>query len=440
VKKALVQLRFGLAMALGGITSNKLRSFLTLLGVMIGVASVVSLVAIGEGARLAITRQFESLGTNIIRVETHRWDARLNLEDAAALEARVPTLVAAMPVVRTDVQVKWRRAVSNCALLGVNEKFPVVRDHEVAAGRFISHLDVTERLRVAVVGDAVIDQVFGGRNPLGEGVYIGGQRFTIIGVLTPKGTGMAGEIDDKILVPVTTAQRLTLSTRVHEIWAKARDRAATEVALVQLSRYFRHRFHIQDTADGEGDSAADGPIREKFGYYPGPGRYYGRPGYYPGHPGFDGPGLDQPLVTVTSVNELVQEANEAKRVMTLMLGGIAGVSLLVGGLGIMNIMLVSVAERTREIGLRKALGARTWDLIYQFLMEALLLCAAGGLCGLGLGKLGADLFARYGMETVITAQAAWVALLAALIVGLVFGVYPAYSAASLQPVEALRRE
>ena len=381
MKALLVQLRFGLSLAIGGVTMNKLRSALTLLGVMIGVASVVSLVAIGEGARMAITEQFESLGTNIIRVQSHRWDARLTITEAEELAERVPSLLAAMPVVQADAQVKWRRTSTELPLLGVTEDFPVIRDHQVLAGRFISHLDVQERLRVAVVGYGLVDQLFGGRDPLGEAVYLGGQRFTVVGVMAPKGAGMAGGIDGQIIVPVTAAQRLTKSTRVSEIWAKARDKSTTHLAMVQVSRYFRHKFNIQDPEEG----ASEDP----YGYYYYP-RYYGSSGVEL-QLGQGGAGV--PAITVTSVNELVQEANAAQRVMTLMLGGIAGVSLLVSGLGIMNIMLISVAERSREIGLRKAVGAHTWHLVYQFLLEALICAWRAGYWGWGWAGW-AGLFAR----------------------------------------------
>ena len=333
-------------------------------------------------------------------MESHRWDARLSLRDAADLEARVPTIVAAMPVMRLEGKVKWRRRLFDVPILGVDEEFPRVRDHGVAAGRFITRLDVERRFRVAVVGAGLVSEVFGGRDPRGQGVYIEGQRFEVVGVLQPKGRGMAEDIDRTVLIPVTTAQRISGSTRLSEIWAKAAGPAAEEAAVVQVSRIFRKRFGIRDAGEGAGDEGAwmdepypgprfkGGPFGGYYGVYH--GAYYG---YGPGLRVAGGPFEPQPgvpPVTVTSVREMVAEAEKARRVMTLMLGGIAGISLLVGGLGIMNMMMVSVSERTREIGLQMAMGAKTLDLVYQFMAEAVLLCALGGMVGLLAGRAGAD--------------------------------------------------
>jgi len=421
-----VRMGFGLEQAIGGVFRNRLRSVLTVLGVTIGVASVVSLVALGEGARLAIVRQFESLGTNVIKIESHHWMAGLTVDDARELVERVPTLSAAMPVVRAEAKVKWRRTVQDIGVLGVSEHFPFVRDHEVAAGRFFSHLHVRERLRVAVVGAALVDTLFEGRNPIGQRLYVGNQRFTVIGVLSSKGAGLADDIDRRLVIPVTAAQRLTQSFRVSEIWAKASSKEAVEPAVVQIGRILRSRFKVID-------GGVQPDVFQGYGY-----KMYHDP--YTSEVRLKLPTGQGEAITVTSLNELVREANAANRVMTLMLGGIAGVSLLVGGLGIMNMMLVSVTERTTEIGLRKSLGATRGDLMYQFLLEAFLLSALGGVLGLGLGTAAAGVMGRYGMEAVVSPGGALAALAAALIVGLVFGGYPAHLASGLAPAEALRRQ
>ncbi len=424
--RILVRLALGFEAALWGLVGNRLRSLITILGVAIGVASIVSLVSIGEGARLAVVRQFESLGTNVIQVESHHWLARLSVEDAVDLEQRVPTISAATPVVKATARIKWRREVLNgVPLLGVDEEFPYIRDHDVVAGRFFSHLHVKERLRVCVLGYSLASSLFGGRNPVGQYLYIGEQRFKVIGVLERRGRGMAEGIDDTVVVPVTAAQRLTGSYVVNAIWVKAKSREAVDPALVQIGRIFRKKFRIGEGLEPEGQA----PYK---GYYrPGP--------WYAQGVQMELPGGTGPVLTVTSLNDLVRQADEANRVMILMLGAIAGVSLLVGGLGIMNIMLVSVSERTREIGLRKALGATRLDLLYQFLVEAMVLSIIGTAIGLFLGYASAEAVARYGLETVVTARASYAAVLAALGVGVLFGVYPAYVASGLSPVEALRR-
>lgn len=443
ISSIFVRPAFGLEMALGSIAGNRLRSVLTIVGVAIGVAAVVALVAIGEGARLSIVRQFESLGTNLIKIESHHWRARLLTRDALDLELRVPSITRAMPVVKAEAKVRWRNKTDQRKILGTTEDFPYIRDHEVVAGRFFCYLHVKGRQRVAVVGWNLVDDLFGGRNPVNQQIYIGGERFRVIGVLDKKGKGMAEDIDDKIVIPVTTAQRLTHNYRVNEIWAKSPDPASADLSVVHLSRIFRKKFKIQDQEPAE---EVPPEMAAKMGYAVGPRpvRFYqpGRPAVRVEMPG-GRPQEGQPvqptsILTITSLNEMVEEASKANRVMTLMLAGIASVSLLVGGLGIMNIMLVSVSERTSEIGLRKALGATRGDLLYQFLLEAFLLSGIGGILGILLGRAGAGFLGNYSIEAVITAGASWVALGAAMVVGLAFGVYPAYLASGLSPVEALR--
>ncbi|HHY94675.1 MAG TPA: FtsX-like permease family protein [Firmicutes bacterium] len=447
-----MRLVFGLQTAVGGVASNRLRSAITMVGVTIGVASVVSLVAIGEGARLVIVRQFQSLGTNLIKVESHSLRAELRPEDAVDLEERVPTISIAMPVVKAEADIKWRRVRQTVKMLGVTADFPRLREQEMAAGHFFTPVQVQNRLRVVVVGYNLVDNLFQGRNPIGQRLYIGNQRFTVIGVLARKGAGMADDIDNKLVIPVTAAQRLTRVYRVNEIWCKAVNKDTVDAAVAQISRIYRKKFHIGEaSAEGQEPGQPGRPDRVimKGGraIYVGPGRRDQDPVRIempraPGTPD-ESPDQQQPessvLLTVTSLNELVQEASKANRVMTLMLGAIAGVSLLVGGLGIMNIMLVSVTERTGEIGLRKALGARRTDLILQFLLEAFLLSAFGGLVGLAAGWAGTGVIQRYGIEAAMTGGGSWAALIAALLVGLVFGVYPAYQASGLSPAEALRK-
>jgi len=427
--RACVRALFGLQTAVGGVLAHRLRSALTVLGVTIGVASVITMLAVGHAARLAIVKQFESLGTNLIVMEIHRWDMRFDTGDADEMEERVPTILAAVPVLEHEARVKCRREISEMSVLGVDEDFPLVRDHSLAAGRFFGPLHVEQRARVAVLGMSAAQRLFSGRNPIGQGMYIDGQRFTVIGVLEYKGKGMAGDIDDYILLPISSARRVAMHGHISKIWAKAKDRPSAEAAVTQLGRILNHKFNLDQLAE-----SPDMP------YYSRSRRFYGPYDYYDGppwmRPGQEAP--EQAPVTVTSMNAFIKEAGEAKRVMTVMLGGIAGVSLLVGGLGIMNIMLVSVSERTREIGTRMAVGATKRDLLFQFVAEALFISLLGAILGVGLGWVGGRLFERYGLQAVVTVQGLLTAGLAAVGVGLLFGAYPAYVATSLPPADALR--
>lgn len=443
LRSTLVRLAFAVQLAVDGVVANRLRSLLALLGVTVGAASVVAMVGVGEGARLAIVRQFESLGAHVIRVEVHSPAVFLTVEDARELVERVPTLERAMPVLRARGQVKFRRTVlQDVAILGVDEDFPAIRQHGLAAGRFFSSLHVEHRTRVAVVGYNLTRTLFGGRNPVGQVITIGSERFTVVGVLAPKGARLGEGVDDQILIPVTAAQRLVGSYRINAIWAKARGRAEADAAVAQISRILRRKFQLAGPVEG-GQQAA-GPGAAGMTAMPPGGPWFGEGGAMtlvrpePPKPAYGADG--RPLaVSVTNLNELMDAATRANRVMTLLLGGIASVSLLVGGLGIMNVMLVAVSERTAEIGLRKAVGARRDDLLTQFVLESLLISAAGAGLGLVLGVLGAGLLGRYGLEAVVTPAAVWVSLSVALGVGVLFGAYPAWVASGLQPVEALRR-
>ncbi|HHT62188.1 MAG: ABC transporter permease [Bacillota bacterium] len=428
-----VRLWFSAQMAGHGILANPLRSALTILGVSIGVASVVSLMGIGEGARLAVMEQFQSLGSNVIVIKALDPSAEFEPEEAEELVDRVSGLNMATPVVYTEGVMRWRRTRGNVEILGVNQDFSQIRDHPLAAGHFFTALHVQQRSPVAVLGYNIGSYLLGGRNPVGQTLTLGGMTFRITGVLSPKGAGKGEGIDDKIVIPYTTAQKIAAQRTVTEIWAKAGSSDEADLAVVQLGRIFRRKMGLDTSAPtivepggGAAGETAPGEIME--------------------------PMMDQPerqqqpvlsqgtdVISITSLNQLVQEADKANRVMTLLLGGIAAVSLLVGGLGIMNIMLVAVTERTGEIGVRRALGAKQGDLISQFLMEALYLSGIGAIAGVAGGIWGLQIFARYGFETAISLQAIKTACMVALGSGLLFGVYPAVSASLVPPVEALRR-
>ncbi|TYP52507.1 putative ABC transport system permease protein [Thermosediminibacter litoriperuensis] len=432
---------FGAQMAWHGVAVNPLRSGLTMLGVAIGVASVISLMGIGEGARLAVVRQFESLGSNVIVIKAHDAKAEFQPEEARELVERVSGLRYASPVTRTNAVMKWRRARGQVDILGVSSDFPQLRDHKLVSGRFFTPWHVEQRSPVAVLGYNIGAGLLGGRSPVGQTVTLNGQTFRIVGVLEKKGEGQGEGIDDKIIIPYTTAMKIAGKRTVDEIWVKAESAKAADLAIAQLGRIYRRKLGL--------DNKAPVPTggEQKQGETPGEGPGTGKPvepkpAPAPETPGKDStPGLElgKDIITITNLNTLVEEADKANRVMTLLLGGIAAVSLLVGGLGIMNIMLVAVTERTGEIGVRRALGAKRSDLLMQFLLEALYLSGMGAAAGTAAGLWGVGIFNRYGLTAVVSLEAVKVAVLVALGCGLLFGVYPAWTAASVPPVEALRR-
>jgi putative ABC transport system permease protein len=424
-------------MAAHGILSKRLRSALTVLGVAIGVASVVSLMGIGEGARMAVIDQFESLGSDVVIIKAHNPNFEFDPSETDELLERVQGLEMATPIVQTEATITWRRSKGKAEIIGTNGEFPEIRDHEIVSGHFFSSLHVAQRSPVAVLGYQLAQGLLGGRSPVGQTMSIAGQSYRIIGVLAAKGAGKAENIDFKIIIPYTTAQKLAEKRTVEEIWAKASSSTDADLAIVQMGRIFKRKLGLDQSAPtpsmpGNEQETSEAVVKEA------------------GMPAMDSPAPQRPqsvlpeggedLITITSLNQMVEEADNANRIMTLLLGGIAAVSLLVGGLGIMNIMLVAVTERTEEIGVRRALGAKREDLLMQFLMEALYLSLIGSVTGVAVGIWGVSIFRSYGFETVVSFQAIKIATSVAVISGLLFGVYPAVSASSVPPVEALRRQ
>lgn len=441
---ALTRFWFAAKMAAHGILVHPMRSALTVLGVAIGVASVVSLMGIGEGARQAVVAQFESLGSNVIDIKANDPSVEFDPDDVTDLVARVDGMDMATPVVPAKAVMRWRRARGTVDILGVNSDFPNIRDNELVSGHFFTQLHVVQRSPVVVLGYNMGAGLMGGRNPVGQVVSLNGETFRIIGVLAPKGAGKADGIDDKLVIPYTTALKIADKKTVAEIWGKAESPAKADLAVVQLGRIFKRKLGLDQSAPTtlspagneediigglEGEAGSVAPAEEVI-----PEGGAEKSTQIPLIAG------SEDLITITSLNQLVQEADQANRVMTLLLGGIAAVSLLVGGLGIMNIMLVAVTERTQEIGVRRALGAKQVDLLIQFLLEALYVSGIGAIAGTAGGIWGLDVFSRYGFETAISFEAIKIAVTVALTSGLLFGIYPAISASSVPPIEALRRQ
>ena len=499
-------------MALHGVMSNPLRSALTLLGIAIGVASVVSLMGIGEGARRSVIDQFKSLGANVVVIEADNPAYYFDPLRADEFTERVPSIEMSTPVISGETTIRWRRLRDNVKVVGVNQNFPAVRDHDLKAGHFFNELHIEQRAQVVVLGYNIGNALLYGRSPVGSTITIGTLDYTIIGWMEKKGDGQADDIDNKIIIPYTTAQKLLGTKVASQILCKTADNNGANLAMVQLGRIFRRELGLDDSKpisdyiqppmieepyypempglpDGSGDFdgpsivmpmpmddavvmidkislsldsetaglPADSPYKEPPAADTGlsfePMRMVmvdsimvDMPKPDPGIPD-DGNGNggttsltgDKLPVTITSLNQSVDEADQANRVMTLLLGAIAAVSLLVGGLGIMNIMLVAVTERIGEIGVRRALGAKQGDLMTQFILEALFLSALGAILGVLIGLIVLIAAGRYGFAAEVSVTAIQVAVAVALGCGLIFGVYPAFSASSVSPVEALRR-
>jgi len=385
-----------LGLALDGLRANKLRSFLTMLGVIIGVGAVVALVSIGTGAQREVTSQVQALGSNLIMVLPDGPRGRdLRIEDADDLVGRVEGVAAAIPSLTGSAAVRWMQRAEDFGVVGTTEDMPAVQSHPVARGRFLSDDDVILRRHVAVLGSQAAERLFGPRDPLGAEVHIAGRSFTVIGVMASKGQGgiIASNPDEQVFIPVTTAQRLFGTTRVGIIYVSVADGADPTLTTNHIRRIFEVRF---------GDPEA---------------------------------------VEVFSQQQILTAVGNVTGILTILLGSIAGISLLVGGIGIMNIMLVSVTERTREIGLRKAVGAKRRDVLAQFLVESVIISVTGGVIGILLGVLGSGAISRLGrIPSVVSLSWVLVAFGFAAAVGVFFGIYPAVKAARLDPIEALRHD
>ena len=396
--------------ALESIRKSTMRSFLTMLGIIIGVAAVIVLVAMGEGAQAQIRQQIADLGTNMIVITPGSSSQggvsrgagsfnRLTVDDADKLRSESLYFSAVSPVIAAPAQAvggegNWRTLVQ-----GVSLDFALIRDWDVETGTFFDQSDVRSRRKVAVLGHTVAEALFPGVNPVGHTIRLRNVPFRVVGVLAEKGQSAGGgDQDDVILAPYTTVQtRLAGRMFIAQILASTSSPEDVPAAQEEAGLILRESHSL---ADWEEDD-----------------------------------------FTVRNQTEIAEAAEQTTEVMTLLLASIASISLLVGGIGIMNILLVSVTERTREIGLRLALGARGSDVLVQFLVESLVMCAIGGVLGIALGLAGSEILgAVAGWSTVVSPQAVVLALGFSGAVGLFFGFYPARKAAALDPIEALRYE
>ncbi|MBN1887832.1 MAG: ABC transporter permease [Thermoflexales bacterium] len=410
--------------ALDGLTANKLRSSLTMLGIIIGVGAVIALMSIGAGAQASITGEISSIGSNLIFVSPGAVQGgpvqgasgsatTLTYDDAKAIAnpIKVPDAVVVAPQYSRSTQVIFGDTNLNSQVIGTTGEYLEAYGLQVAKGKFIEEKDVDKRGNVAVLGYQAAQDLFGGFDPIGQKIKValsgedGGRvALTVVGVLEEKGDSMMSSADDAVFVPISTAQtklfngrnaRGELVVTQVSVVAASEERAAAVESQIDALLLARHDLGTDEDAD----------------------------------------------FSVMSQSDMLQMANTVTSTLTVFLGAIAGISLLVGGIGIMNIMLVSVTERTREIGIRKAVGARKVDILTQFLLEAMALSALGGVIGILLGTGIAQLVTLSGLlESVVTLNSVVMAVGFSLAVGLFFGIYPANQAAGLNPIEALRYE
>ncbi|MBD2776784.1 ABC transporter permease [Iningainema tapete] len=395
-------------MAAKTLLSNKLRSALTMLGIVIGNASVIAMIGVGEGGQKFVTKQLESLGPNVLFVlpgnrETQRISFEvpktLVLQDAEAIASQVPTVVGVAPELNRRQVVSYQNRNTNVNIIGTTPSFLVVRDFETSQGRFFTDIDMKRNNQVVVLGAELAEQLFGTKNPVGQQLRIKDNSYQIIGVLIAKGSSVGADYDNAALVPITTsANRLVgrnspYGIGLDYIVASARNTNSVDAAEFQITNLLRLRHKIT----GEDD------------------------------------------FTMRSQKDALQTVGQITGALTIMLAAIAGISLFVGGIGIMNIMLVSVTERTQEIGLRKAIGATEQDILLQFVIEAVIVSAAGGLVGTVIGVSGVMLVsALTPLKAAISPIAIATAVSVSGGIGLFFGVVPARRAAKLDPIVALR--
>jgi len=396
--------------AVKALRRNLMRTLLTALGIIIGVAAVITMVGLGQGASSEVQEQVNRLGQNVVLVFPGSRQLggvsigggsanTLTVEDARALRDEIPEVIAASPEVRSQRVVVYGNRNWHTRIYGQSADYLQIRQWDVESGRMYTEEEVETAALVAVVGQTIVEELFEGADPIGETIRVRGLPLEIIGVLAPKGMSLMGSVqDDIVVVPYTTGfQRISGRSHAMVINVQVYDENSMEIAQMKIEDLLRERHNLAPTQEND--------------------------------------------FTVQTQEDVAAAATETSRIMTVLLASIAGVSLFVGGIGIMNVMLVSVTERTKEVGLRLAVGARSPDVLMQFLIEAVVLCLLGGLGGILLGLITTEAIANYaGWPVMFSTEAMIIAVSVSALVGVFFGFYPAWKASRLDPIVALRSE
>ena len=377
--------------AINSIVHNKLRSLLTILGLVIGIASVIILVGIGNGASTNVEEQVKSLGSDILTASVTSEDRSFSYEQMEDIE-ELENVESVAPYKSINAQVtRNTSSVSQSSIMAVTDSYLTVSNTKLNEGRNISVIDIENQSKVCILGSEIISSLFSLTDPIGETIKINGDNYTVIGVLQEQGTSMGNNIDNLVLIPFSSAKHLGEDTSINELYIKVENEDNINFTINEIENYIRQSLEISSD-------------------------------YY----------------SVSSQDSVLDTMGNVNNTLSLLLAGIASISLIVGGIGVMNVMLVSVTERTQEIGIRKSFGARKTDILLQFLVEALVLSVLGGIIGVVIGLLIGNFAENFDFTFSPNIGITIIAFLSSAIIGIIFGIFPAYRASKLNPIDALR--